>query len=104
MDDDEAMLTGEVPELPEFTEALIGGSFAPRFVQLDGTYWVNPEHVRAVEASTPDEVGRSPRECWVHLDSSGPVMVTRSADEVIALLTADPPPVDPNQLEIPGVR
>jgi hypothetical protein len=105
MDDDEAMLTGEVPELPEFpefTEALIG-PVGPRFVQLHDRLWVNPAYVRAVEGEVAADE-RPIRECWVHLGGRDEFLVGRPAAEVVALLTADTPEVDPNQLEIPGVR
>jgi hypothetical protein len=93
-------LTGEVPELPEFFGELL--STAPRFVQLDRTVWVNPDHVTAVVAGR-QRIDRPARECSVWMAGfTGDLLVARSADEVIALLT-DTATVDPNQLEIPGV-
>jgi hypothetical protein len=81
--DDEAILTGEVPEL--FGELLTAVPALPRFVRLDEVVWVNPAHVRAV-GSTAEQI-KAPRECWVHVGEPHALLVTRSADEVVALLT-----------------
>jgi len=81
-DDAEIFVTDRevLTETTEFTGELI--SIGPRFVQLDDDFWVDPDHVTAVERRIT--VGSR-----VYFTGGDGVNVAGPPEEVLALLLAD---------------